>query len=45
MLSFTYTLRAFGMGGMPQRRPRLNSEDGGDRPRFRDNGGGFKNNN
>jgi Outer membrane protein beta-barrel family/CarboxypepD_reg-like domain len=45
MLSFTYTLRAFGMGGMPQRRPRNNSEEGGDRPRFRENGGGFRNNN
>jgi Outer membrane protein beta-barrel family/CarboxypepD_reg-like domain len=45
MLSFTYTLRAFGMGGLPQRRPRLNSEDGNDRPRFRENGGGFRNNN
>ncbi|MDZ7898111.1 MAG: outer membrane beta-barrel protein [Arcicella sp.] len=46
MLSFTYTLRAFGMGGQPQRTPRNNSEDGNDRPRFRENGGGgFRNNN
>jgi len=48
MLSFTYTLRAFGMGGQqPQRRERNNSEDGNDRPRFRENGGGggFRNNN
>ncbi len=46
MLSFTYTLRAFGMGGQPQRKERNNSEDGNDRPRFRENGGGgFRNNN
>lgn len=48
MLSFTYTLRAFGMGGQQQRRERNNSEDGNDRPRFRNNGGGgggFRNNN
>jgi hypothetical protein len=46
MLSFTYTLRAFGMGVQPQRRERNNSEDGNDRPRFRNNGeGGFRNNN
>lgn len=46
MLSFTYTLRAFGMGGQPQRRERNNSEDGNDRPRQRVNGGGgFRNNN
>ena len=45
MLSFTYTLRAFGMGGQQQRRERNNSGDENDRPRFRENGGGFRKNN
>ncbi len=46
MFSFTYTLRAFGMGGQPQRRERNKSEDGNERPRLRENGGGgFRNKN
>ena len=46
MLSFTYTLRAFGMGGQPQRRERNNSDGDNSRPRLRENGGGgFRNNN
>lgn len=47
MLSFTYTLRTFGMGGQPQRKEKNNSEDGNDRPRFRENdrGSSFRNNN
>jgi hypothetical protein len=50
MLSFTYTLRAFGAAGQQPRRERNNSENDTERPRFRENGGnggggGFRNNN